>query len=344
MPGCGHVFDRACITNSLGVEYTCPECKNTYLLPSPYRPFQLSDRKEFIEYKELHRHLMQANQVIAQLQENLVKAYEELDLEQRSRKKSNESLVILSQQLVALQEKQTNLNSNEIGHLAVAGVPDDRSSMNADQGPSEIEATSSPTTPMPTEPTKKYPRKEQWIRNQKIQERSCLFITTIEFHETSIYICTNADSNTVKHKDVISKLSASLKKAKEMDDSASEEEKQSKFKVYVDKIFDLEKAAKLSNTYNLLDLKTTYKEYDERLPNESQMRAYSTVSKKLARVKAKNANLNRIINAMKREKLQMKLEHTLTESRRFIETIASHATIIEQAEQMNRELEAFLDE
>lgn len=129
-----------------------------------------------------------------------------------------------------------------------------------------------------------------------------------------------------------------------MDDSASEEEKQSKFKVYVDKIFDLEKAAKLSNTYNLLDLKTTYKEYDERLPNESQMRAYSTVSKKLARVKAKNANLNRIINAMKREKLQMKLEHTLTESRRFIETIASHATIIEQAEQMNRELEAFLDE
>lgn len=100
---------------------------------------------------------MQANQVIAQLQENLVKAYEELDLEQRSRKKSSESLVILSQQLVALQEKQTNLNSNEIGHLAVAGVPDDRSSMNADQGPSEIEATSSPTTPMPTEPTKKVP-------------------------------------------------------------------------------------------------------------------------------------------------------------------------------------------
>ncbi|OAC97665.1 hypothetical protein MUCCIDRAFT_116150 [Mucor lusitanicus CBS 277.49] len=329
MPGCGHVFDRACITNSLGVEYTCPECKNTYLLPSPYRPFQLSDRKEFIEYKELHRHLMQANQVIAQLQENLVKAYEELDLEQRSRKKSNESLVILSQQLVALQEKQTNLNSNEIGHLAVAGVPDDRSSMNADQGPSEIEATSSPTTPMPTEPTKKVP--EEGAVDKKPED-------------TREKLLVHYNNRILKHKDVISKLSASLKKAKEMDDSASEEEKQSKFKVYVDKIFDLEKAAKLSNTYNLLDLKTTYKEYDERLPNESQMRAYSTVSKKLARVKAKNANLNRIINAMKREKLQMKLEHTLTESRRFIETIASHATIIEQAEQMNRELEAFLDE
>lgn len=142
----------------MGVEYTCPECKNNYLLPSPYRPFQLSDNTDSIEYKELYRHLMQAGNTITQLKEELAKAYEDLSIEQRSRKKSNESLIVLSQQLVALQERCNNLSSNETSPLSVAvdTSQEDEASINLNETTSEIQAsTSSPRTPVPTKTIKK---------------------------------------------------------------------------------------------------------------------------------------------------------------------------------------------
>ncbi|KAK4511915.1 uncharacterized protein ATC70_003914 [Mucor velutinosus] len=151
MPGCGHVFDRAC----LGVEYTCPKCKSNYLLPSPCRPFQLAGSASFIEHKELHKHLMHANCTITQLKDELEKTYEDLSVEQRSRKKSSESPIDLNQQLVALQEKYNNLNSNEIGRLAVAAISEEEAFITVDLGSSDIQATSRPRNPVPAkEPAK----------------------------------------------------------------------------------------------------------------------------------------------------------------------------------------------
>ncbi|CEP12898.1 hypothetical protein [Parasitella parasitica] len=63
MPDCEHVFDMACIENSLGLEYTCPECQRVYLLPSPYRPTNLSaDNSEHQEYVRLRKSVAETNQ------------------------------------------------------------------------------------------------------------------------------------------------------------------------------------------------------------------------------------------------------------------------------------------
>lgn len=129
----------------------------------------------------------------------------------------------------------------------------------------------------------------------------------------------------------------------EMDD-ASIEEKQDNIKAYTDKIFELEKASKLLNISDLQALKTAYQEYDALLPNQNQMYAYHTVSKRLKKLKAKHAKLNNNDVDLRRIKLQKTLENTLTQSRKFQEKVDRHAGIIEQAELMNQELEAFLEE
>ncbi|GAN05142.1 hypothetical protein MAM1_0083d04611 [Mucor ambiguus] len=387
MPGCGHVFDRACITNSLGVEYTCPECNLNYLLPSPYRPFQLSESVDFIEYKELHKHLMGAKQTITQLKEELARVCEDLGVEQRSRKKSNESLIILSQQFIALQEKYNSLSSKE-AHLAVVVTSQEQVPINPNQTPVETQATSSPRTPVPVETTKTREEstpqlklddtKEKWLvqysnrihelegklklnlpgdQRQSFEkhlqlnlENKAMVEKILILQYLSNKIAANLsksqiDANhiAVKYKGVISKLSASTKKAKEMD-NASVAQKQGNLKVYVDKIHELEKASKSSDICDLQALKTKYTELVALLPIVYQMHSFSTVSGKLKKVKAKHAKLNNVNLAFKPVKLQENLEHILTRSKRLQEKISLHATLIEQAEQINQELEAFLDE
>lgn len=333
---------------------------------------------------------MQAGNTIALLKEELAAVYEELSLEQRSRKKSNESLIVLSQQLVALQEKCNNLSSNETDHLLVAVVTsqEDKVPIHSNETPSEVQATTlSPKTPVPTEITKTCEKqladkqlddtKERLLvyYNARIQELTTKIPNAQASQKQSMnqhlklcieskamveklhglrhisskiaahisHLQTNADRNAVSHKDAISKLSASVKKAKEMDDTPIAE-KQDKIKVYAEKIFELEKASQLSNTSDIQALKTAFQEHDALLPNKNQMLAYHTVSKKLRRLKAKHAKLNRIGADFKRIKLQVTLEQALAEGRRFHEKVDMHASIIEQAEQMNQELEAFLEE
>lgn len=375
----------------MGVEYTCPECHNNYLLPSPYRPFQLSDSNALIEYKELHKRLLQANHTIAILKDELLKAHEDLNVEQRSRKKSNESLIILSQAFTALQEKYNNLSPPESDQLAVVVAVEKPESQQAsddvNQEPSENNAISSPRTPMPLQnsgasnvvnqlensrskllihydtrikelvakiPGAQGGQKKSFEQHLRLNLENKVVVEKLHnLRYISSKIAANLSNsqddairNAEKHKQVMAKFTAIVLKFKEGQESSAVEnqDSQGEIKVCLEKISKFEEAVNLSNISDLQPLTARFQENDQLLPNDSQMYCYSTVSKKLKRVKAKHAKLANINRTFKQQKLQQNLEYILTESRKFREKIDFHGTIIEQAEQAVQDLESLWTE
>lgn len=80
------------IDDCIGMMYTCPDCKETYLLPSPYRPVHPASD---ININDFQQSIIDANNTISMLKSELLKTQEELDIEHRSRRKSNEALMSL---------------------------------------------------------------------------------------------------------------------------------------------------------------------------------------------------------------------------------------------------------
>lgn len=351
----------------MGVEYTCPECHNNYLLPSPYRPIQPSDSSDFIEYKELHKRLLQANHTIAILNDELSKAHEDLDVEQRSRKKSNESLIILSQAFTALQEKYNNLSPTESDQLAVVVAAEEpesqQTSVDVNQEPSEDNAMSSPRTPMPLQnpgannvvdqlensrskllihyntrikelvaeiPGAQGSQKKSFEQHLRLNFENKMVVEKLDnLRYISSKIAANLSNlqddamrNVDKHKQVIAKFTATVLKFKERQESSTVEnqDSQGEIKLCLEKISKFEEAASRLNISDLQRLTDRFQENDQLLPNDSQMHNYSTVSKKLKRVKAKHVKLANINRTLKQKKCKQNLEYILTESREYCES------------------------
>lgn len=101
-------------------------------MPSPYRPIHLSaDSTELREYRELKRSLMEAESMIEAQKIQLSELQDNLDVESRSRKKSNEALIAATQALTTLQRDYdslkllrddylSELNSIKTNNLAIA--------------------------------------------------------------------------------------------------------------------------------------------------------------------------------------------------------------------------------
>ncbi|CEP17294.1 hypothetical protein [Parasitella parasitica] len=377
MPGCGHVFDKACIDNSLGLEYTCPECQCVYLLPSPYRPTILSaDNSEHQEYIQMRKSVAEANEQIYALKAELQQVKCELAIERRKHEKCNEALTTPKNALeihksgshdriFSKRDLSSELSSSAINNLAVANVPTTKTRTQ----PTEIEANTSKKTSFEQTKSqytisqgkynqllnkkKKYipetlMKWEEW--NQSILNKLYNFQTLVDI-ATERLQATRSSSNSLQidKKKLLKELNSSVQVSEIIQQHSKLEQattlvlqqKISACNKKMDELEDSEQELDMTNRH----LQAKLEKLVAFMPDKNTMDEFDTASSEL-QITAKTKSLMlKIKQSSKWRKMGEKLQSMMRDTKSLARDSRSHANNLKQAEKliqslvtMNREL------
>ncbi|KAI8638773.1 hypothetical protein BD408DRAFT_446541 [Parasitella parasitica] len=361
MPGCGHVFDKACIDNSLGLEYTCPECQNTYLLPSPYRPTNLAaDNSEHQECFLLKKSVAEANKTIDTLKLELLNVRDELNIERRSHKECSKALSTASKALETIKSRyqgsepsrhdhSKQLNSSTSNSLTTANV----SAPQVHIRPTEIEADKSGNERHSVKKKSKIQQKSViktrtskkdvliWKKLNQDTLKSFELLKTYADTATKRLQSSQFDSNLLQIKK--EKLFSKFKSSVQVVDIVQQHSKlkkaerlnlQGTISACKKKMDELEKSEKGLSTINQ-QLQAELDKLVVSLPDGDAMKEYQTAQRKLQISKRENTQMLEYKHNIKQKRIPEKLSHIFRKNKDLTKTIASHASNVKQAENID---------